>query len=67
MTNPQSRRDETKEVSSDPSITSWYLNQIDKRIQQHEIRIAIYSSLLGTPILTYILLEIHKLKSHLGV
>ena len=68
MTNPQSRRPTPPvEVTSDPTITPWLLRQIDDKIQQHEIRIAIYSSLVGTPILIYILLEIHKLKSLLGV
>ena len=67
MTNPQSRRNQTVEVTSDPSISSWYLTQIEKHIRQHEIRIAISSSLVGIPLLTYILVQIHLIKSHLGL
>ena len=61
--NPQSRRPDPIETSSDPTITPWLLRQMDDKIRQHEIRIALYSSLIGTPLLSYILLKLNHLSS----
>lgn len=64
--NPQSRRPNLVEVSSDPTITPYLLRQIDDKIRQHEIRMALYGTLLAAPILSYILLKLNHLSSLLN-
>jgi len=64
--NPQSRRPDPIEVSGDPTITPWLLRQMDDKIRQHEIRIAIYSALIGIPLLSYILIKLNHLSSLLN-
>ena len=49
--NPQSRRSYPIEVNGDPTLTPWLLRQIDDRIRQHEIRVAIISTSIGIPLL----------------
>jgi hypothetical protein len=63
--NPQSRRQNPLDITSPPSDPplinySTLLHEIDRRIHLHEIRVALVSALIGTPLLAYILLKLNS-------
>ena len=55
-TNPQSRRPSPPlDLPPNPTLSPQIISYVNQRIRQHEIHVAIISTLLGTPILLYIL------------
>lgn len=73
-TNPQSRRPDPQSNTSftlytdqphnlNPQSVDYIIKNIDKRIRQHEIRVAIISSSIGLPILLGIFHAIYLLNN----
>lgn len=65
--NPQGRRPNPVELPPNPTLSPSITSFINQRIRQHELHVALISSLIGIPILSYILVQLHYIKSHLGI